>query len=128
MDHEIKDKLVSALAQKPDVLVDFLSADTAMRNKELEEKSERAKIFAERAKDINQMRKRWSGWLLGCIVGIVIFDAIFIILLGRGVVVFGDQKIVFSFIIESLVKIAGLAIIVVKFLFDKDLDRDPVGH
>ena len=74
------------------------------------------------------MRKRWSGWLLGCIVGIVIFDAIFIILLGRGVVVFGDQKIVFSFIIESLVKIAGLAIIVVKFLFDKDLDRDPVGH
>lgn len=70
------------------------------------------------------MRKRWSDWLLGCIIGLVFFDAIFIILLGTNLISFSDQKIVFSFILESLIKIAGLAFIVVKFLFDKDLDRD----
>jgi len=58
VDHEItdkekKEKLVLALTQKPDVLVDFLFTDTEIKNRGLlEEKRERAIILAERAKDI----------------------------------------------------------------------------
>ncbi|GEM_PF-5966040 len=113
-----RDELLSAFSQNPSVLKDALSINNDVKRRQVDEASEKAKIKAERDRDINKMRKNWSCALLWSIVGIIIFDAIFSILLGLNIVHFGDERLVFAFIIENLIKIAGLAYIVVTFLFD----------
>ncbi|PIZ55627.1 hypothetical protein COY23_04545 [bacterium (Candidatus Torokbacteria) CG_4_10_14_0_2_um_filter_35_8] len=79
-----------------------------------------AQIKAEEKRDIIRMRGQWSRWILACIVGIVILDYFVVFFLGFGWIKFGSGYTVPLFIGESLIKIFGLAIIVVKFLFERD--------
>lgn len=113
-----RDELLTAFSQNPSVLIDAVSIHNDIKRRNLEEASNRAEIKAERGRDINAMRKHWSSALLWSIVGIIIFDAIFSVLLGLNILKFTDQRLILAFIFENLIKIAGLAIVVVKFLFD----------
>lgn len=70
--------------------------------------------------DIMRMRKGWSLWILACIVGIVLFDFLLVFLLGFGVMKFEGQWEFPAFIADGVIKIIGLAAIVVNFLFNKD--------
>jgi len=92
----------------------------AARALELDERSTLFKLRAEERTNIIQMRKSWSCWILRAILLVVIADILLIFLLGFGVLSFRDQWYVPAFIAESLMKVLGLAWIIVKFLFGKD--------
>ena len=110
-------EILKNIGENPDVLRGFHEE----RTQELEEKRETARIKVEMGRGIIKMRVHWSWGLLLTIIGIVIFDAYFIRSIGLGKLVFVDNlELAHWFFVESLAKIAGLAIIVVKFLFDKD--------
>ncbi|MFC1622957.1 hypothetical protein ACFL16_01010 [Patescibacteria group bacterium] len=66
------------------------------------------------------MRKGWSGWILASIVVITFFDIGLIVAIGRGVLVFNNNLQVPFFVGESLLKVLGLAFLIVNFLFNKD--------
>lgn len=119
-----RDELLTAFSQNPSVLMDAVSIHNDIKRRNLEEASYNAEIKAQRGRDINAMRKRWSTALLWSIVGIIIFDAIFSLLLGFDILKFVDQRLILAFILENLIKIAGLAIVVVKFLFDPKFIAD----
>ncbi|MDD3531114.1 MAG: hypothetical protein PHV99_00770 [Candidatus Pacebacteria bacterium] len=70
-------------------------------------------------KDVIEMRRQWSNVLLFLIGAIVLYDLWFSTALGSGWIVFPNEKLIAYFILENLAKIAGLAYIVVNFLFDK---------
>lgn len=119
-----REELLAAFSQNPSVLIDAVSIHNDIKRRNLEEASNKAEIKAQRGRDINAMRKRWSSALLWSIVGIIIFDAIFSLLLGFGFLHFEDPRLILAFILENLIKIAGLAIVVVKFLFDPKFIAD----
>ena len=119
-----RDELLAAFSQNPSVVTDAISINNEAKRRQIEQASEDAQIKAERDRSINKMRERWSCALLWSIVGIITFDALFSLLLGFKVIHFDDEKLVIAFIIESLVKIGGLAVIVVKFLFDPNSVKD----
>ena len=119
MDEERK-KLLGAFSDKPEVLIDFLSNDNEERKAGLEEKRAKTAHWLKEHEAINRMRQTWSRWLLACIVGIVLFDFCFLIFLGIGGLYYDSQALTFSFVGQDLVKIGGLAYIVVNFLFDKN--------
>lgn len=79
-----------------------------------------AKIKAEERRDILRMRRSWSMWILVSILAIVAFDIFVVLALGFGWIQFQQDYILPTFIAESLLKIFGLALIVVKFLFNKE--------
>ncbi len=124
MGEDERAKILATLAENPHILLDSVAADTEERKRSLEEKREQAKIEAEKGRSLNRMRTRWSNGLLVCIIGIVFFDFLFVFSLGKSWISFENQSVVFTFLTESLVKIAYLAYVVVKALFDKDL----LGH
>lgn len=68
--------------------------------------------------DVIEMRKSWSYWLLRTIMLIVVFDFFVIVMVGFKLMKFEGYIMPF-FIGESLIKTLGLAIIVVKFLFNE---------
>jgi hypothetical protein len=68
--------------------------------------------------DIINMRRLWSNFLLAVVLFVVIFDSIIFIGIGRSWFIY-DDRVVPVFIVESLLKILGLALIVVKFLFNE---------
>mgnify|MGYP001560181062 CR=1 FL=1 len=118
-----KDKLLNAFSENPNLLVDFISNHVEESRLLRESTSDKARILAQREADINKMRKTWSTGLLMCIVLIVLFDLIFIAFLGRNWLHYSDQKLIMAFIVENLFKIAGLAYIVVNFLFDRKSNK-----
>lgn len=120
MDDNERVKILKAIAENPSVLVDSVVVDTEERRNKLVADANRQTVWLEDQKAITKMRQRWSDWLLGSIVFIVAFDSLFVLLLGGKILSFLDQKVVFAFILENLIKIAGLAMIVVNFLFDKN--------
>jgi hypothetical protein len=122
MDEERK-KLLEAFKERPDALVSFVDNDNEERRNFLEASRAHTEVECEREKDINLMRRRWSNWLLLCIVLIVIFDLCFTLLLGYGGLSYSNENIIFVFIAESLAKIGGLAYIVVNFLFDREINK-----
>lgn len=71
-------------------------------------------------KDIREMRKRWSEWILRAIVAIIFFDFVVVFCVGLGWMRFDSQVILPVFIGESLVQTLGLAVIIVRFLFHND--------
>ncbi len=119
MDTERK-QLLDAFRDRPDILVDLVSADNETKKAELESKREQTAALLQEKKEINRMRASWSRWLLICIVSIVSFDFLLIALLGLNIWTFEDQRLILAFIIEGLIKITGLAYIVVNYLFDKN--------
>lgn len=85
---------------------------------ELEGERESARIKAEEKRDIIAMRKRWSAWILACIVIIVVFDISLVTALGFHLITFTEEYLAPTFIGESLLQIFILAYIVVTFLFE----------
>lgn len=85
----------------------------------LEEDSEEQRTKLEEWKSIIEMRKRWSTWILGAIILVLVFDIVFILLLGFDLISY-KNGIVPVFATEGLIKVVGLAYIVVNFLFNKD--------
>ncbi len=70
--------------------------------------------------DILKMRRLWSKSLLASIMFIVLFDSAIILGLGLHLISFEAEYLVPAFIIENLIKVFGLAYIVVNFLFPND--------
>ncbi len=62
-------------------------------------------------------RKQWSRYLLILVIAIVVFNAIFLIAVGKGWLRFQDEWLVRIIITGSFVEVLGLAKIVVDFLF-----------
>jgi len=80
-------------------------------------------LLAQEKQDIIAMRKKWSGWILLCIVLIVIYDMVMIPLIGVGVFAPQDEGakwLIGLLITENLAKVLGLAYIVVNWLFSGD--------
>jgi len=79
-----------------------------------------ARIEANERLQFQKLRIRWSNWILGCIVGITFFDFYIIFNIGFGWMNFDNKFIIPAFLGESIIKVIGLAIIIVRFLFSKD--------
>lgn len=73
---------------------------------------------AEEKADIMAMRRCWSKWILLSIIAIIVFDFGLIVTTGIGLLNFESGYVVPVVIIESLAKTLGLAIIIVRFLFN----------
>jgi len=86
---------------------------------ELENSNLQAQLDADEKRDIISMRRRWSNWLLFALLLIMAFDMILVALVGFKVWTFAGNTLPLI-VIDSLVKIIGLALIVVNFLFNKD--------
>lgn len=94
--------------------------DFSERSFRLEERSTLFRLRAEERSNIIDMRKNWSSWILFCIVVIVFFDIVMALLLGFHAITFESPFAIPAFVVDSLVKVLGLAAIIVKFLFGKD--------
>lgn len=94
--------------------------DVSSRAMELDERNILSKLRAEERQNIIDMRRDWSVWVLRCIVAIVATDILGMFLLGFHVLSFDSQWFVPTFIADSLVKVLGLAFIIVRFLFGKE--------
>jgi hypothetical protein len=77
-------------------------------------------LYAREREGILRMRRVWSRWLLMAIMLIVVFDIFLVIAIGTGFLLFPEGYFVPVFVSESLLKIFGLAVIVVKFLFNEN--------
>lgn len=62
-------------------------------------------------------RKQWSRYLLILVIAIVIFNALFLVAVGKKWLQFQDEWLVRIIITGSFVEVLGLAKIVVDFLF-----------
>lgn len=109
------------ISENPGSLAGQLSAQQIADD--LETARIEAQLRAEERRDIIKMRKSWSKWILICIVSIVFFDFLIISLLGLGVISF-QGLVVPAIIADSLIKVLGLAMIVVNFLFNKESTSD----
>lgn len=69
-------------------------------------------------KDILDFRSYWSPRIFWFIFGILLFQALFVVAIGLGILDYADYTTVISvYLSESVVQIFGLGIIVLKFLF-----------
>ena len=93
----------------------------------LTHESQMAELQAIEKKQLLSMRKNWSKWMLFCVVLVVVWDLVVIALIGLGAFEFKNNLIVPSFIAESIIKVLGLALIIVKFLFKKHEENSPPG-
>jgi len=75
------------------------------------------RLFVREKEDILGMRKYWSRWLLVCIIVILAFDMFVVLSIGYNWMSFSKEYLIPVFVGESMLKIAGLALIVVRFLF-----------
>lgn len=98
-------------------VVDGYEAKMAIQK--LEDLRLEAILIRQEKEDIMDMRRNWSKWILGTIVAIVLLDFILIFLLGFKLVDFEGWEFP-AFIADGVIKIIGLAAIVVNFLFNKD--------
>ncbi|MBI2436646.1 MAG: hypothetical protein HYV41_02820 [Candidatus Magasanikbacteria bacterium] len=87
---------------------------------EIDERSIKAELWARERRDIIEMRAGWSKWILYSIISVIIFDMLITLLLGFQVIFFTSEWIVPAFVTDSIIKVIGLAYIVVNFLFHKD--------
>ena len=88
---------------------------------ELEEESDYYKFKTWEGRKTVFMRIKWSDCLVKVIWVIVIFDILMVAFIGWGWFDFTDKKdLVYLFVVESMLKIVGLAFIVVNFLFDRN--------
>lgn len=92
--------------------------DMSRKWQELELDRDEALLISTERRELITMRSRWSNWILIVIVAISVFDMLLIGLIGGGIWVFTDNFAIPLFIGESLVKLLGLAFLIVHFLFD----------
>jgi len=107
---QISSKMPSDLAEKFAIQekITFLQRENNNTQLDLKERN-----------DIIRMRRRWANWLLVAILAIIVFDFFVIACVGFGWMKFNKGYIIPFFVGESLIKTLGLAIIVVKFLFNE---------
>ncbi len=67
--------------------------------------------------DFLSFRKNWSTKLLWLVIGIVIFNAVFLLAVGLGWLRYEDEWLVRIIITGGFLEVLGLAKIVVEFLF-----------
>ena len=92
--------------------------DMSRKWQELELDRDEALLISTERRELITMRSRWSNWILIVIVAISVFDMLLIGLIGGGIWVFTDNFAIPLFIGESLVKLLGLAFLIVHYLFD----------
>ena len=86
----------------------------------LDEKSDKTKsLESEENQGILGMRRKWSNWVLGLIVTIVLFDMVLVILYGRGVLKFDNPSVVIAVITDNFLKIVGLGFLITREIFKK---------
>lgn len=99
------------------VLFPHAEAENALREKQMW-----ARLQAGERIEIRKMRLRWSNGILGSIVAVIGFDFFIVLNIGYGWMSFNN--IIFPvFIVESIIKIIGLAFIIVRFLFSDESFR-----
>ncbi|MBP9748662.1 hypothetical protein KBD18_00500 [Patescibacteria group bacterium] len=98
------ESLVTELAYQREVLV-------------LEKERKEAELDQKEHIEVMKMRGAWSSWILRCVIGIVVFDVLFVVGVGRNWLKYDQGWIVPVFVADSLIKVLGLAIIIVGFLF-----------
>ncbi|QQS59370.1 hypothetical protein IPN35_00565 [Candidatus Peregrinibacteria bacterium] len=91
---------------------------TIIESLEKEKQKKEQEIRHQERKDVLDMRKIWSIWLLRLIWLIALFDMGIVLGYGFQYLTFDNESFVAIIIGENLLKIAGLAFIVVKFLFN----------
>jgi hypothetical protein len=119
MDSTEREQLIKSLKGPVNVVFENNPVSLGVLN----EDRDMAEVMLEREWGINNMRQLWSNWLLTVIIFIVVFDAVFVLMLGFEWVKFTNENLVVYFLLESLVKIGGLAYIVVNFLFDRNSNK-----
>lgn len=85
----------------------------------LQRERNNAQLDLKERNDIIKMRGHWAYWILWAVIAIIGFDFFVIICVGFSWMKFDKGYIVPFFVSESLIKTLGLAIIVVKFLFNE---------
>lgn len=96
---------------KPDARVIFET------ERYLEEKSQDALVRRQEALKTIKMRESWSTWILRTIVIISLANTLLIYLIGFGKLTFEHGNVVPWVIVDSILKIFGLAYIITNFLF-----------
>lgn len=87
---------------------------------ELKEKSKQEESTAEKEnREIIEMRKIWSHWVLFFIGVILLFDIVTVTLYGLGIWKFQDPNVVIVIVTDNLLKIIGLGIIITHNIFKK---------
>lgn len=117
MDEE-KDKYIETLIEslKSD---DDTTSDTSFYH-ELEKKSDAEETLVDKEnKEIINMRRRWSDWILFFIGLIIAFDMILVILYGLEKLSFEDPQVVMVIVTENFLKIIGLGLLITNNLFKK---------
>lgn len=83
------------------------------------ESKDRMKIILQEGADTLIMRKTWSKWILGLIVGIVFFDMILVIFYGLGILKFPNTTLVIAVITDNFLKIIGLGLLITSSIFER---------
>jgi hypothetical protein len=91
----------------------------------VEESMDKELDYEDRAQEIGlrerieflDFRKEWSRRLLTLVVFIVLFNAVFLVLIGRDILQFRDEWLVRIIFAGSFIEVLGLAKLVVEFLF-----------
>ncbi len=106
--------------REPDLTMDVVE-DSEAQNLFFDLQNQRARfdLLLQEYQDIIGMRQTWSTWILRCVLAIVAFDILLMILIGVGALKYSNDWVVPAFIGDSLIKVIGLAIIIVGYLFGK---------
>jgi len=97
------------------VLEETVIEDAQMQTKEFELKLLELKL--QEKSEFLEFRRQWSHYLLILLVAIVVFNAIFLLAVGKNILTFTDEWLVRIIISGSFLEVLGLAKIVVDFLF-----------
>lgn len=115
-----KDEVKQILAEQNRLVnLDGIDFELERKNDSLQREKNNTQLILKEWDDVIRMRRKWSNWLLVAIFAIITFDFFIIICVGFRWMTFEKGYIVPFFIGESLIKTLGLALIVVKFLFNE---------
>jgi organic radical activating enzyme len=97
-------------------------------NKDVDEvyQTKISELILREKSEILGFRKKWSNNLLWLVVSIVVFNAMFLLAIGRNLLAYSDEWLVRIIFAGSFIEVLGLARIVVQFLFKeppKNLDQ-----
>ncbi|MFW5703237.1 MAG: hypothetical protein ACOCXQ_00175 [Patescibacteria group bacterium] len=94
---------------------DTVIEETLEREQYYESKTRELRL--REAREFLNFRKSWSNKLLWLVIMIVIFNAIFLLMVGFKVLTYEDEWLVRIIITGGFIEVLGLAKIVVEFLF-----------
>lgn len=113
------DEAKEIIIRKGALLMTDEEVESKKKNDSLQRERNNTQLDLKERNDVIEMRRTWSFWLLRAIIWIIVMDFAVIFLVGLNLMSFKNSYIVPFFIGESLIKTLGLALIVVKFLFNE---------